>query len=118
MVLYVNGIEVGRHTPTEGPFYTGGGQTLKLGAAQINGGYADYLNGIMDEVRIWDYARSVTEIRDNISANIPSETGLIASWDFEVNGVTRFFDASGNLAFGNIIGGGFFTASDAPANVI
>jgi hypothetical protein len=47
-------------------------------------------NGIIDEVRLWNVARSTQEIRENMHLTLNgSETGLLACWQFN--------EASGNI---------------------
>ncbi len=49
----------------------------------------NYMNGKMDEVRVWNTARTVTEINDNKSLELTgTETGLQAYWPFEALPVT------------------------------
>lgn len=47
--------------------------------------FGGYLNGQIDEVKIWNYARSVSEISTNLCVPISqcSTAGLIAYYDFE-----------------------------------
>ena len=41
---------------------------------------AGYFQGLMDEVRVWNYARSASEIADNFNLQITNQAGLIARW--------------------------------------
>ncbi len=48
-----------------------------------------FFAGILDEVRIWDHARSLEQIRDNRFEEIVSATGLIGRWALnEASGTT------------------------------
>ena len=48
------------------------------------GGFPYYLTGYMDEVRIWDYARSEGELRDAMGQLLTgTETGLVGYWRFD-----------------------------------
>lgn len=39
--------------------------------------------GILDEVRIWNYARTEKEIRDSINKEIPAASGLLGRWSMD-----------------------------------
>lgn len=59
--------------------------------AYFSGGGGNYFNGQLDEVRIWNYARSSTEIRANYNISLKgTEDGLAAYYEFnqgETDGV-------------------------------
>ena len=38
------------------------------------------LNGLLDEVRVWNYARSSQQLLDNMNAEVSSATGLLGHW--------------------------------------
>ncbi len=85
IVTYVNGTIV--HT------YTGSGDIGDVLPAQndfrIGGRQWGQQNfqGNIDEVRIWNYARSISEIRATMRGSLASITpGLVASWTFEQTG--------------------------------
>ncbi|MEQ9306420.1 MAG: LamG-like jellyroll fold domain-containing protein, partial [Marinoscillum sp.] len=69
-------------------------------AANMNVGYytsgGHYLNGSIDEVRIWNVARSKTQILGNLTNSIKTASGLVASYDFNKETGTDLFDLSGN----------------------
>jgi manganese-dependent ADP-ribose/CDP-alcohol diphosphatase len=76
--LYLNGIqesalEIGEPAATGSPF--------NLGIAAVLDGSdmpAGSFNGCLDEIRIWNYARSQEEINDRINRELPSaESGLV-----------------------------------------
>lgn len=48
-----------------------------------------YFQGIIDEVRIWNYARTTQEIRDSINKQVITATGLVGRWAMDdVSGTT------------------------------
>ncbi|MGI9241180.1 MAG: LamG domain-containing protein [Verrucomicrobiales bacterium] len=54
---------------------------------------AEFFDGWIDELRIWDVARSGDEIADNFGLSIaPDETGLVAYWNF----TDGYGDVTGN----------------------
>ena len=62
-----------------------------------------YYNGEIDELRIWNTARTQTEIQANMNNELSIETGLVASYQFNQGiangnnaGETTLNDASGN----------------------
>ena len=62
------------------------------------GGHTYPLTGQMDEVRIWDYARSAEEIQATMGGPLTgSEPGLVGYWNFnEALGSQPVLDASAN----------------------
>jgi hypothetical protein len=56
-----------------------------------------FFAGTMDEVRIWNYARSAQEIADNYNRPVPSAAGLIARWPLN--------QTSGTVASNSVSGG-------------
>jgi len=44
----------------------------------------NYFNGSLDEVRLWNYARSPGQIAENMHQTLPgNEPGLVGNWNFE-----------------------------------
>ncbi|MFC7337818.1 Ig-like domain-containing protein [Haloferula chungangensis] len=59
---------------------------------------AGFFHGYLDEVRIWDSARSQTELRAGVNFEIPAEEGLVARWGMtEGSGTSLTSTASGSL---------------------
>lgn len=73
---------------------------------------AGYFNGIIDEVRIWNIARTVAEIQSTMSQELTgSESGLIAYYNFNQGiaggnnaGVTTLIDVTSNGFDGTLNG--------------
>ena len=87
LTMYVNGVEDGT-----------GNWNGSLNIKSLGQGYRGYFKGIMDEVRIWNIARSGSEINANYTKSvIPSTAGLIGYWTLNETGQT-VIDAS---SFGN-----------------
>jgi len=108
--LYVNGFLAGTNAFTGGFAALGAGDHNYLGRnvwkddqGQIN--LADF-KGQMDEVRIWDYARSEDQIRENMFQTLSgSEPGLVGLWSFEGEGPDgRVRDRSPNGNDGRLVG--------------
>ncbi|MBT3647446.1 MAG: T9SS type A sorting domain-containing protein [Flavobacteriales bacterium] len=99
--LYVNGTQVG--TGNLSTVNTPSGNTnLRIGQRVAGGSIPFY--GSIDEVRIWDYARSVTEISNGMGAEyctLDSNLGAYHKFNHGTaggsnSGVNSSYDASGN----------------------
>ncbi len=59
-------------------------QHAAIGASLLSTGNTNassgFFAGAMDEVRVWNYARTAQNIADNYQAQIPSASGLLARW--------------------------------------
>ncbi|MDX9848719.1 MAG: LamG-like jellyroll fold domain-containing protein [Tenuifilaceae bacterium] len=103
--LYVNGAEVQTATATD---YTPGSKELYIG--KRTDGNASNFAGRIDEVRIWNTARTQTEIADAMNTSLNgSETGLLALYQFDqgtANGsnasITTLTDATSNAKHGTV----------------
>ena len=80
-------------------------------------GAAGFFNGAMDEVRIWDRALTLAEIRSQINAEVTSAPNLVARWGLNEGSGTTVFDSTANPATGTIVGAGFTWTSNAPFNL-
>jgi len=116
--LYVNGTQVATGTLTS--VNTPSGNTnLRIGE-RVPGGTIPFL-GEIDEVRVWDYARTTQEINDDIDDEFcSSQTGLVAYYKLNEgvaggsnSGITTAFDASGAGNNGTLSG---FSLSGATSN--
>ncbi len=75
--IYRDGIAVASDNP--GGHYTGA-RKLNFGSYKDT----DYGKGQLDEVRVWDYARTATEVANNYQNIIGgNEPGLIGYWNFD-----------------------------------
>jgi hypothetical protein len=87
---FINGVEKGSKTPS-GTLATTS-TTLNVGSATNR----NYFNGMIDEVRIWNVARSGTQIAQNMSVRLAgTEAGLVGYWRFDEGTGTTARDASG-----------------------
>ena len=71
-------------------------QRAAIGSAVNSGGIqSGYFKGFVDEVRVWNIARTATEIFDNKYVQIDTQvTGLVGRWGFE-EGTGEFVSDSG-----------------------
>ena len=92
MKLYMNGSEIGRATPTVGGLYANDGTFLFSNLA------GESLNGKLDEMRLWNIARTSQQIRENMHLTLDgTETGLVSYWQLnEGTGFTITDPVNGN----------------------
>jgi hypothetical protein len=77
-----------------------------------------YFYGIMDEARIWNYARTQSEILATINTQISTpQSGLIARWGLNEGTGTTVYDSSGSAVNGIITGTGWSWTVGSPFNV-
>ena len=115
MKIYVNGVQTAtKGTPVPG-FNTAGNGATGYGL-YIGGGSGFFLNGSLDEFRVWNVARTAAEIQAKLGGPlIGDEAGLRLYYKFD--------EGSGNLATnsatatGSTFNGGLFngTTRSAPA---
>lgn len=81
-------------------------QHAALGSALTSTGVAaGYFQGILDEARVWNFARSAAQIAQSRNTRITSATGLIGRWPLdELTGSTAR-DTSGNNINGTLKNG-------------
>lgn len=101
MKIYIDGTEVASSNPSSFGGISSSNKTLRLGNEF---GHARYIDGTIDEVRVWNIARTQTEINNNKSNELTlPQTGLVAYYKFNQgtpNGnnstVTTLIDETGN----------------------
>lgn len=94
-------------------------QHAGLATALTSSGAPDgYFQGTLDEVRIWNYARSEKEIRDSINKEVPLAAGLIGRWAMDdVSGTV--LSGKGKFSInGTIVNGAAPTSSGAPYDIV
>jgi PKD repeat protein len=103
--LYVNGTEVANQPwsssikVTDGVLHIGGNDT-----------WGEFFKGLIDDVRVYNRALSVNEIKTDMNSSVGSGTGgggnsrLVASYNFEEATGTTVVDASGQGNHGTING--------------
>lgn len=112
ITIYINGISIGTSTVKMDLGQTG--KPLKMGISNSwdNG---NLFQGAIDEVRIWNIARSETDIKNNMNTNIlPSTAGLVAYYKFEQTATGALPDFTTNALNGNI--GAWINDNSAPNN--
>ncbi|MCH7952238.1 laminin G domain-containing protein, partial [Patescibacteria group bacterium] len=97
--VYINGVD---RTTTSGTHttLTANNNNLRIGSSVSND---EYWYGLIDEVRVWDDARTATEIKDNMYTQIePTYANLIGYWRLNENTGTTAHDETSNDNDGTI----------------
>jgi hypothetical protein len=114
MKIYINGILSGEHS-----IFTEGGHS----SGPFHIGYESQeitaYNGLVDEVRIWNIARSQQQIQSTMTDTLSalyyeedSDSGLVAYWRFDEDSGSATLDLAANQNHG-IVNGAIFVTSDA-----
>lgn len=89
MKLYLNGKLIGQSTP-------GGSLDSPDGSIRISH-VTETMDGYIDEVRIWNTARTAQEIREGMCRVLGGdETGLVAYWRFDQDEGAKLYDVTGH----------------------
>ena len=90
-------------------------QGIGLGAMITSGGTAlGRFDGVIDEVRVWDHARTGPEILADKDVELTSGTGLVARWGLNDASGTSVGDSMPTPANGTITGTGYTWVAGAP----
>lgn len=117
-VLYVNGASVAQVTTSSIFSYGGPAVELRIGGRVASNGtaLAGGFNGTIDEVRLWNVARTQGEIvarmRSPIGLSSPEAANLVASWRFDEGSGTTAADEK-SAANGTLVGGPTWVVSGA-----
>ena len=86
-----------------------------LGCGGTCGGVYEYFNGTIDEVRLWDVARTRQQIDTTLGTALAgNEPGLVGYWPFDDGSGTSAADTSGNGHAATLVNGPAWVASSAP----
>ncbi|MDQ1635249.1 MAG: hypothetical protein QOJ32_2058, partial [Frankiaceae bacterium] len=81
-------------------------QWASIGSALNSAGTAEgSFAGAVDEARVWNYARSATDVAANVSAAIVNAPGLVGRWSLDETSGTTAADSSGSGLTANLVGG-------------
>jgi hypothetical protein len=97
MALYINGWLAGEHTNTASFAAFAQDARFYLGHGLYGFSTDEDFQGEMDEIRIWNYRRTASQIRESMFKRLNGEeTGLVHLWNFD-NGSARDATAHGKL---------------------
>ena len=97
LTVYVNGILEGSTQVGPVTAFTGAAPLQVGNLLNSNHDPRGVFNGTIDEVRIWDTARSQADIRANMNQSLAgNETGLIGYWRFDEGSGTVVHDLTSN----------------------
>jgi hypothetical protein len=90
-LVYVNGNPIAlTNNVIRGWFWNGGesngttGQQMSIGCVRDMGGTYEFFKGDIDDLRIWNYERSMTDINDEMNSTLNgSEPGLVGLFNFD-----------------------------------
>ncbi|WP_332962526.1 DUF4347 domain-containing protein, partial [Microcoleus sp. ARI1-A5] len=109
VLLYVDGVLDAQSNVGSAIFSTNS-YNVRIGSnEQVTG--SNY-TGQIDEVRVWNVARTQAQIQANKDISISSAAGLIGNWNFNEGTGTATADASGNSNNGTLTGSVNWTVND------
>ena len=113
MSIYIDGVDAGGAYSGTGGAMAHTGQPLRIGVRTPWGPL--WFQGMIDEVRVWDVARTQAEIQEDMFKSVPPGTpGLAARWSFNEGTGQTVADSSGNGLDGTL-GADASVASDDPS---
>ena len=78
---------------------------LRIGWTHEEMSIYNQFNGFIDEVRVWNIARSTEDIRADMNKQLNGdEPGLVGYWRFDTQEGDKIFDSSSNKIHGTLIG--------------
>lgn len=81
-------------------------QRAAMGTAMNSTGVASgYFAGALDEVRVWNHARTAAQIAASRDLEIPSAAGLVGRWALDEGAGTLASDSSGSGLTGTLVNG-------------
>ena len=124
MYIYQNGTLLGSAPKTGTIVYNPFAGRTNLGASSYGGGYGEFFQGSIDEVRIWTTARSQEQIISTMNDTLTSEyytsadSSLIGYWRFDENSGTSANDLSVSGNHGTLVNSVFQSEESLPVEMI
>lgn len=117
--IFRNGVQVATSSAFSGPIGSTAGD-LRIGADRNAGTPAFFWRGYLDEVRIWNVARTGAQILETLytggaqaAVHTPPYAGLRSYWDFETPDPPAARDAYSSGRSGTLLGTASYTYSPA-----
>lgn len=99
--VYLDGVQIASSTAISGNMNTNT-DAVNIGG---RGKFNVYFNGAMDEVRVWNTARSQAQIDANKFASLGATANLVGDWKFDEGTGTTAYDSSGGAYDGTLTNG-------------
>ena len=109
--LYIDGLLIGE-TSTLEIFFTD--KPLEFARSSYGSNDTDYFSGLMDEVAIWSFELSESQINSYVNSNIDIVEGLVGYWNFNEGSGTTLTDQTSNDNDGTIYGATWSTDVPTP----
>ena len=108
--LYLDGVSETSSAANQTPRYDSIQHASLASALNSTGVAAGYFAGVLDEARIWNYARSQSEILSTKNYELTSASGLIARWGMNEAAGSSIADSSGTGVNGTLVGNPLWVA--------
>jgi hypothetical protein len=94
-------------------------QHAGLGTAMNSSGTPEgHFDGVLDEVRIWNYARSLAQIKSTINSEMTTaQTGLVTRWGLDEGTGTAVNGSAGTAVNGTLVGTGSAWVAGSPFDI-
>ncbi len=114
VTLYIDGQQVAQHATTQTVWYGTRGLTLGAGFHTDFGGWS-FFRGMMDEIRIWNYARSASQIQQSMRTRVSrTELGLVGYWNFDDDRISALAQDGSMYHNHGVIWGDTYLDSETP----
>ena len=95
--FYINGVNDGPHTSSQTAISNGGGSSVAYISRQGVGCNCNFMDGAIDELRVWNDVRTQAEIKANMHTELSgSESNLVAYYNFNDGRGTSVLDLTSN----------------------
>ncbi len=101
LTFYINGVASG----TAAVSFSQDVQPMNIGRQQPTSCGCNHFNGKMDELRLWNVARTQTELQNNMNTVAANSAGLVAYYKFDETTGTTAADATSNANNGTLVNG-------------
>lgn len=100
LTFYINGVASGTAAVAS---VNQDNQPMNIGRQQPSACVCNHFNGTMDELRLWNYARTPSQILANMTSTPANTSGLVAYYKFDETSGNTIIDASGNNNTGTLV---------------
>jgi hypothetical protein len=116
--LYLNGMLEAELAVNQPPQWQSRQHAALASALDTSGVASGYFAGVLDEVRIWNVARSREEIQATINDQITTpQSGLVARWALDEGIGTSVSGSAGTSVDGTILGSNYAWTGPAPFDI-